>query len=373
MINYNITQTLLILQHLTTLEKDYVLFFLYDIIFLVIIMKYPSFLKDNSTIGITAPSDGIADLLKQKRLENAIKQLEGNGFQVIETNNVRKSEIGRSSNAETRAKELMSLITDNNTEAIICATGGDFLVEILPYLNFEEIAKNPKWIQGYSDPTGILFPITTKLDIATIYSNNICSFGMNPWHDSLQKNISILKGENITQTSFELYEKEYTTYITGLEPYHLNTKVEWKNLFKKEITLEGRMIGGCLDLLSELAGTPFDYVSSFQERYKEDGIIWFFDNCELTSEDLIRTFWKLESCGWFRYCKGVLLGRSATETSYYQVSFQDTLITALEHLHIPVIYDMDFGHISPRMTMINGGYAYITSKDGKGNVRFEYK
>ncbi len=299
--------------------------------------------------------------------------LENKHFQIVETEHVRTSKIGRSTSAVIRAQEFMDLIEDKNVDAIICATGGDFLLEILPYLDFEKIAKNPKWIQGYSDPTGILFPITTKLDIATIYANNICSFGMEPWHDSLKENISILKGENIIQSSFELYEKENIPYETGIEPYHLDTKVKWKNLFMEEITLQGRMIGGCLDLLAELVGTPFDYVQDFQERYKEDGIIWYFDNCELSNEDLIRTFWKLEICGWFKYCKGILLGRSATDTSYYQVSFQDTLKTAFEHLHIPVIYDMDFGHISPRMTIINGGYATIISKEGKGSIQFDYK
>lgn len=336
-------------------------------------MKYPKFLKEKSIIGITAPSDGISNPLKRKRLDNAIKNLEKCDFKIIETENVRDSEIGRSASAEKRAQQFMDLIKDNSIGAILFATGGDFLLEILPFLNFDEIAKHPKWIQGYSDPTGILFPITTKLDIATLYTNNICAFGMEPWHPSLNQNIEILKGIELEQTSFELYEKEDIPYETGLEPYHLDSKVVWKNLFSEEIQLEGRIIGGCLDLLTELAGTPYDSVSSFQERYKEDGIIWFFDNCELSNEDLIRTFWKLEVCGWFKYCKGILLGRSATNSSYYNVSFEETLKTAFKHLGIPIIYDMDFGHISPRMTMINGGYATITSKDGKGSIHFIYK
>lgn len=336
-------------------------------------MKYPEFLKNNSTIGVTAPSDGITNPLKINRLNNAYKKLKENGFHTTETESVRTGSIGRSTTAKKRAEEFMSLVKDNNVDMILCAAGGDFLLEILPYLDFEEIAKYPKWIQGYSDPTGILFPVTTKLDIATIYANNAGTFGMEPWHSSLEDNIKILKGDELTQTSFPLYEKEDIPYETGLEPYHLDTKVVWKNLFAKEITLEGRIIGGCLDLLSELIGTPYDFVSSFQERYKEDGIIWFFDNCELSNEDLIRTFWKLEVCGWFKYCKGILMGRSATDTSYYDVSFKETLETSFKHLNIPVIYDMDFGHISPRMTMINGGYATITSKDGKGSIHFEYK
>ncbi len=336
-------------------------------------MKYPNFLKKNSTIGVTAPSDGVTNPLKINRLNNAYKRLKEHGFNIVETKNVRSSNIGRSSSASKRAEEFMTLIKDDNIDCILCAAGGDFLLEMIPYLNFEEIANHPKWIQGYSDPTGILFPITTKLDIATIYTNNACAFGMEPWHSSLEDNIKILNGEELAQNSFSLFEKEEIPNETGLESYHLDTKVAWKNLFMEEVSIEGRVIGGCLDLLTELAGTPYDYVSSFLEKHKEEGIIWFFDNCELSNEDLIRTFWKLNICGWFQYCKGILLGRSATDTSYYDVSFKETLETALEHLQIPIIYDMDFGHISPRMTMINGGYAHITSKEGKGSIYFEYK
>ena len=46
------------------------------------------------------------------------------------------------------------------------------------------IRNHPKWLQGYSDPTGLLFTITTNLDIATIYADNFCVFGMKPWYKS---------------------------------------------------------------------------------------------------------------------------------------------------------------------------------------------
>lgn len=336
-------------------------------------MKYPQFLKENDLIGTTALSDGIGDILKQRRLDHAHEKLKEEGFSLIESESVRKSIKGRSAKASKRAEEFMKFIEDPKVNAIILSSGGDFLLETLPFINFEKLEENIKWIQGFSDPTGILFAITTKLDIATIYSHNVSAFGMEPWHSSLKENIQILKGQEIIQQSFSLYEKERAEEITGLEDYHLDTTVIWKNLFSNDIHMEGRMIGGCLDLLSEIAGTPYENVLNFIDKYKDDGIIWFFDNCELSNEDLIRTFWKLEACGWFQYCKGILLGRSATDTSYYNISFEETLKDALKHLQIPIIYDMDFGHIPPRMTFINGGYAKIHSKDGKGTIQFLYK
>ncbi len=336
-------------------------------------MKYPKFLKETNTIGTTALSDGIIDSYKQNRLDNAHKKLEEVGFSLVETENVRTGQKGRSSHAKRRAEEFHQLVEDEKIDAIIIAAGGDFLLETLPYIDFSKIAKHPKWIQGYSDPTGILFVITTKLDIATIYSHNVAAFGMEPWHSSIQDNIDILKGKEIVQNSFSQYEKEELETVTGLEGYHLDTPVEWKSLGTKKATIEGRFIGGCIDLLAELAGTPFDYTANFIEKYKDEGIIWFFDNCDLTNEDLVRVFWKFKVCGWFRHTKAILLGRSATDSSFYDISFHETLEDSLKDLGVPVIYDMDFGHIPPRMTIINGGYGILSFQENGGSIQFLYK
>ena len=185
-------------------------------------MIYPEFLKEKDTIGVTAPSDGITDEVKLKRLDNAIKNFE-------ETPNVRCSFKGRSSSSKERASELESLYKDDNIKAIITSGGGDFLLEMLSEVDFNAIKDNPKWLQGYSDPTGLLFTITTNLDIATIYADNFKTFGMEPWHKSLENNLEILKGNIIEQTSFSKYEED-KKLITGLEPFNLTKKVYWKNL-----------------------------------------------------------------------------------------------------------------------------------------------
>ena len=55
---------------------------------------------------------------------------------------------------------------------ILCAKGGDLLFEILDKVDYQALKANPKWVQGYSDPTSLLYAITTKYDIATIYGLN---------------------------------------------------------------------------------------------------------------------------------------------------------------------------------------------------------
>ena len=336
-------------------------------------MIYPEFLKEYDTIGVTAPSDGITDEVKLKRLDNAIKNFEKRGFKIKETPNVRYSIKGRSSSSEERACELEMLYKDKDVKAIICTSGGDFLLEMLSEVDFKIIKDNPKWIQGYSDPTGLLFTITTNLDIATIYSDNFKTFGMEPWHKSLENNLEILKGNIIEQKSFSKYEED-KELITGLEPYNLTKKVYWKNLNNEEvINIKGRIIGGCLDLITELFGTRFDNTKNFLEKYKDEGIIWYFDVCELSSESLIRALWKLKDNGYFKYTKGILFSRVFACNSYYDISYEEAISKSLQELNIPIIINTDIGHVSPRLTIINGSIATIISSSGKGKISFELK
>ena len=335
-------------------------------------MIYPKFISRGDIIGVPAPSDGITDIGKVKRLDYAINNLADKGYKVIETKSVRKSIKGRSTESINQAKEIESLYLDKDVKAIICAAGGDFLIEILPFINYDIIKDNLKWIQGYSDPTGLLYTITTRLDIATIYGSNFCEFGMNPWHKSLEDNLKILEGSIIEQESFDKYESSHTKYINGDESYTLDKKVLWENLNnEKEINITGRIIGGCIDILSEIFGTKFDYTKEFLEKYQEDGIIWYFDNCEFSSEGLIRILWRMKNMDYFKYCKGIIFGRSATESSYYDISFKEAVKHSLEELNVPIIINADIGHVAPRMTIINGSIANIKSSDGKGSINFK--
>lgn len=337
-------------------------------------MLYSTNIKKGDTIGVTATSDGNIDKIKIKRLDNAIKNFEERGYTIKETPNVRSSYKGRSSSKEQRAKEFMKLVEDKNIAAIITARGGDFLLEILPYIDFEKIRKNPKWIQGFSDTTGLGFCVTTICDIATIYAENFGDFGMENWHTCLENNLKILEGKEIIQESFKEYQSMFQDYKIGLETYKLDKKVEWKNAQNEaKIELNGRILGGCIDILVSLVGTKFDKVKEFIEKYKNDKIVWFFDNCELTSEGILRGLWQLKEAGWFSNTSGFIFGRTMTRSSCYGISFEEAVEEVLQELNVPIILEADIGHLPPQFTIINGAIVHIVSKDGKGKIDFTLK
>ena len=324
-------------------------------------MKYPKFLKINDTIGICAPSAGVG-----KNIDDFIKSinnLKESGFNIIETESVRKNKEV-STTPKKRAEELHELLLNKDVDMIMCAAGGDFLYDMLPYIDYDLINQNEKWIMGASDPTTLLYTITTKLDIATIYGHNAGSFDAKKLHKSQEYALDVLKGKINIQNSYKKYEKDRSTRINN--NYSLTDNVEWITVNdEKEIDISGRIIGGCIDCLRYLPGTKYDYTKDFIEKYKEDGIIWYFDIFSMTTEDFYLTLIQLKEAGWFKYIKGVIVGRVIYPNSYTSMTYERAL---KEVFKVPVIYNADIGHVPPKMTIINGSYARIKYKDKMGSI-----
>lgn len=338
-------------------------------------MIYPANLEKGYYIGVTASSAGLGDEVDFKRLDSAKCHFEKLGYPVITTPNVGNYDRkGRSSDGATRAKELLGLIKDPMVRAIFAASGGDFLMEMLPHVDYEAVKEHPKWIQGFSDTTGLTFTITTNLDIATIYSYNFSTFGMGKWHPSLSNSLLILEGNDISQSSFKLYQEGYYPRITGLEEFVLDKGVEWRNIYPKGrndsdgLSIRGRILGGCLDILLSLVGTRFDKTVEFAKKYKEDGILWFLESYNLSSGAMIRGLWQLKEAGWFTNAVGFIFGRPAMYEMQYGLSYEESILSVLEELDLPIIMDVDIGHVSPQFTMINGALGIIESKNNMGTI-----
>lgn len=335
-------------------------------------MIYPSFIKENSVIGVPAPSAGSNNVQRKNKYNNSKAYLESLGYKLILSDNLFKDIKGRSAPAKERAKEVNDMFSNKDIDFILCASGGEFLVEMLPYVNFELLKSNPKYVAGFSDPTGLLYPITTKYDIATIYGQNFNSFGADIKYQCEKDFLEIIKGGKLKEHSYELYEEVSPERITGTEPSNLTEKVYWKTLDEKAVSVKGRIIGGCFDLISELIGTKYDGMENFNEKYKNDGIIWYFDNCELSMEETIRTLWKMNEFDYFKYTKCIIFGRFGVNVSYCDYDVKSCLEdSVISKLNIPIVYDADISHKDPCLTIINGSIATVNVKDGKANISFE--
>lgn len=339
------------------------------------IVIYPKFINRNSdTIAVTAPSDGNSSELDYRRLDMAKQRLADLGIKVIETPDVRTSCKGRSSTGAERAEQFMSVWNNPEVSAVISAKGGDFLMEMLPYIDYGRLVSEPKWFQGYSDNTGLAFTITTISDIATVYCNNFNDYAMNPWHKSIANNWDILCGADVCQESYKLYQNGFFDGEKGDEGYHLTEPVAWRRAgyADDDIDLNGRLIGGCMDILLNLVGTRYDRVCDFISKYKSDGILWYMESFSLSSEAIERGLWQLGEAGWFGNVRGFLFGRPAFFSSDTDTSYEEAVMNALDRYNVPVILDADIGHKPPQFTMINGAVCRVVSEGSSYRIRYTY-
>lgn len=324
-------------------------------------MIYPKFLKKGARIGITAPSCGISAEKKPLFLKS-LDNLRAYGWELMLTDNVYKCGKIASTSGKVRAEELHALIGDKHIDMVLAACGGDMLIEMLEYIDYEKISADPKWIMGYSDITGLLLPITLKCDIATVYGPNAGSFDMTKLHPSLESVFSLLEGKPKIQYSSKCHEREKPKEFDG---YHLDTKTVWDSPMG-DFAVSGRMLSSCIDCSSFLVGTDFAPVDRFIEKYKEDGIIWNFDNFALSAEALYYSLWNMKHAGWFKCAKAVMISRTLFASSYFDLPYREAAQNALGD--IPLVLETDTGHVKPMMPLVNGAMTKLTVCGTGGSV-----
>lgn len=326
-------------------------------------MRYPEFLKDNGTIGFVAPSFGCAVEPYRSGFEHAKENWKKMGYALdIGPNCYAAEGIGISNTPVACAEELMEYYQSEENDCLISCGGGELMCEILGYMDFEKIrAAAPKWYMGYSDNTNFTFLLTTLCDTASVYGPCAAAFGMEPWHEAVRDAMELLKGKKLVFEGYELWEKESLKDETNpLAPYHVTEKRVLKSWPGENAKMSGRLLGGCLDCLINLCGTEFDHVKEFAEKYREDGILWFLESCELNVMALRRAMWQLSKAGWFRHTRGFLIGRPGIHGQEIMGLDQyEAVLGVLREYQVPVIMDVDLGHLPPMIPLITGSMATV--------------
>ena len=340
-------------------------------------MKFPIHLKVNGTIAFVAPSMGCSDDPKKSNFIRAQENLKKNGYNILlGPNCYLNNGIGISNIPQKCAEELTSFYTSDNNDCIISCGGGELMCEILDYVDFEKIKQSkPKWYMGYSDNTNFTFLLTTIADTASIYGPCASSFGMDPWHESINDAFLLLVGKKLKMNGYPMWQLEKPSNNEPYQSYNLTEKsiikyylpdgssnIENENQ-KNDIKYSGRLIGGCIDCLSNLVGTKYDHVKEFNEKYKNDGIVWFLESCDLDLLSNRRALWQMEHAGWFNNCKGFIIGRPLNHVydQQFGINHCQAYLDVLKKFNVPVLFDVDVGHHPPMIPLICGSFATITS------------
>ncbi len=179
-------------------------------------------------------------------------------------------------------------------------------------------------------------------------------------------------GIGVTQHSSEKYQAEFTNFSDNLEtPYNLTEPTEWKLLDgSASAKFSGRLIGGCIDVIGNLVGTAYGDMGHFNNTFRQDGIIVYLENCELSPCAITRALWQMRMAGWFDSATGVVFGRSGIQdtSNASDLSYVEALERCTTGLDIPIVYDADIGHTPPNMTLINGALAELSIDHEKATL-----
>ena len=364
-------------------------------------MRYPHFLPNHGTIGFIAPAFGCNIEPYYSAFRHALNVFHEKGYQTkLGPNCFEGSGIGISNTPEKCAAEFMDAWQDPDSDILISCGGGELMCEILPYIDFETIKNTPaKWFQGYSDNTNLAFLLATMCDTAAIYGPCAAAFGMEPWHPAISNSFSILRGadpsapansqaqdavSDIRPTQHTVTDAHTTFTVRGYDkyeaeglkdeehpllPYNVTQPCIRKRFPDQDASFSGRLVGGCLDILCNLTGTKYDHVEEFNQKYKKDGVIWFMEACDLNVMSIRRAVWQLDQAGWFSSTKGFLIGRPYNGDEMFGLNQYHAVTDILGKYNVPILMDLDIGHIPPMMPLIEGSLADVAVSGNDISIR----
>lgn len=348
-------------------------------------MRYPKYLPEGGTIGFVAPSFGCNIEPYHSAFINAQKKFEQLGHKLeLGPNCYEGSGIGISNTPQACGTELTEYYCSEKNDVLISCGGGEMMCETIEYVDFMRIREaEPKWYMGFSDNTNMTYLLATLCDTASVYGPCAAAFGMEPWHESLLDAYLLLRGQKNGIHGYDCWEKEgKKDEEHPLEPYHVTEPRKMRVFLPQEgrlveikdasVRMEGRLLGGCMDCLVNLLGTKYDKTIEFTQRYKDNGIIWFLESCDLNVMAIRRAVWQMKNAGWFSYVKGFLVGRPLVfGENMMGLDQYHAVCDLLEEVGVPVIMDVDLGHLPPMMPVVCGGYAKVQVRGNDISIRME--
>lgn len=318
-------------------------------------------LKNGDKIGYYSPS-APATFFAPKRYGRAKKFLEKKGFNLVTGELSGKSQGYRSGSILERAQELNILIRNKDIKCIMSTIGGNNSNSILPYLDFEEIKKNPKIFIGYSDVTAILLAIYAKTGVITFYGPAlVASFGeFSPLVDETFSYFSDILMNDIklpyTLKTPERYTDEFISWEDQSRP-----KNTYKNTLVTVIPgkVSGRLIGGNLNTMYGIWG------SEYMPEIKEGDILFIEDSLK-SAAVIERSFSFLKLNHIFDRVGGIILGKH--ELFNDQNSGKkpyEILLEVLGEKKIPFLAEFDCSHTHPMLTLPIGGMVELDSTNKK--------
>ncbi len=330
-------------------------------------IRYPAPLRPGDTIAVTSPSAGVEGPAAA-RIDFCLEWLRSEGFDVVVGDCMDGSGI-TSAPAEQRAAELTAMLCDPDVRCVLPPWGGETAIDLVDLLDWDALAAaEPTWLVGYSDLSTLLLPITTRLGWATMHGDNLADtpyrppLGLLPW-----RALAAGPGPHVQRDS---------GVVAAWQPFEADPRAtEWRDVGggrwrlhgADSLVVSGRLIGGCVETLANLAGTPYGDVRAFGEAHADDGLIVYVEVAEDDAATICRNLHGLRLAGSFDHASAILVGRTSAP-DHPQLTQEQAVIDALGCLGPPIVLDVEIGHVPPHLPLVNGALAPVTVEGDRREV-----
>jgi len=275
----------------------------------------PPVLQNGDTVAIIAPAGPV----NRQEFEAGVLALREVGLVPVFSKGIFDRELYFAGGVSRRVDELHEMFRSPEVKAIICARGGYGSNYLLPHLNLELIAKNPKIVCGYSDLTTLLTYLHDRLGLIGFHG------------PMLAKDFSRPQGVHLKSFSFA---------STGQPEWSITNSDSPAMQAVCAGEAEGRLYGGCLSLLAASIGTPY-------EIHTEGTILFLEDRAEWPYR-IDRMLMHLKYAGKLKKVRGIIFGEmlecSPPADSGY--TLLQAIARILSDLKIPIAFGLRSGHVS---------------------------
>lgn len=320
-------------------------------------LRFPRPLRHGDRIGVTSPSAG-ASGGAATRIEFCVEWLRNRGYDVVVGECMDGTGL-TSAPAQQRADELTRMLADPDIRCVVPPWGGETAIDLVDLLDYDALADSePTWLVGFSDLSTVLVPVTTRLGWATVHGDNLADTpyavpdGLLHWLDLAGGEGPFVQRDSGVVTDWWRFEED---------PHATSWKVvgpgSWELHGGGSLDVSGRLIGGCVETIANLAGTPYGDVRAWAEALEEPTIV-YVEACEEHAVSICRYLHALRLAGWFDRAAAVLVGRTRAP-DHPDLTQREAVLDALGRLDLPIVWDLEIGHVPPHLPLVNGALARV--------------
>jgi len=300
----------------------------------------PKHLSAGDTVGLVLPATAA---FEADEIDFARDQMQAIGFKVVIGPHAFDKWGYFAGHDRDRAADINQMFADDRIDGIVAYTGGWGSPRVLPYLDFDLIARKPKVFMGYSDITALLNPIHQRTGLVTFHGP-VGESTFDPYTlDNFKRVVMTAAPAGLLEPPpkkpNELVDR--TNRIIQLAPGKAS----------------GPLVGGNLTMVHSLMGTPYEVDTA--------GAIFFLEDVDEELYRIDRMLTTLALGGKFSRIAGLIWGRcSRCSVKGPTFSLEEILRDRFGSLSVPAISGLSFGHIEQKLVMPIGVQATLDADAG---------